>query len=1025
MLRTFITTILLVIMVIVMKGQDYDKKNFKVYRTKEGISNNHIFSITQDVYGYIWVATERGLNRFDGANFQQFHSDSSSESLPEDWTHDLRWISQEELGVLTLSGFHRINTKTLKKNNLLITSDSVKQNSKTNQVFDLVADKKENVFLITTTGFYHFNRNKLVFRYDFYARKNMESIVGQFAWNAVQINDSLLLVSTVEGLYLYEIAKLNLRPLSTNDDPFFHTIAKSNQRVRVIYKDEKSFFAMPWREPEIIFFNIDEKTSQAIEIPVTVRKKLDATATIFRLNDSLMALTFSNKGFCFLRHERPSSLWFIDSTLYFENDFCTSILMDKNNRLWVGTINGLYKQNRPGGRIEQLLLPGESESLLKTITAFAIANNKLFTATALEGLYVFDRDNLVLLQHLMTPEKDRTYITHLVKLNEDSLVIVRKGAVLNTVNLEYKKIELQSNTDPAKVMGVLIKDSQGGIYVTKNRTDTVYFKGADSESFFPIGYAELRKIGTVTQMVEDNERNLWFGGDRLLRLNTQSKIFDIYLDSLPAIKTQPKGITSNIVFDNKGNMYFGASENGLIIYNVKEKKFTQIARSQGLPDNTIRTLCLYKNKTLWIGTESGLANYDLVTKKVSAFGASDGMPIDPSTCNILYYDSVHNQLYAGFTHTILRFDPEELKKNHTPPDLFVESIDIMGKGAIHHPAEAITVPYKNNNVIVNFAAINFEDAPQQLFAYRVVKDGNEGWQELGTQRKIFLSNLPAGKHKLQIKAYIRNQSWPDQVKEIVLTVQPPFWKTIWFYIIIGSLIASFLFYLHKRRINKLTQKANIDKLLAQTEMKALHAQMNPHFIFNCLNSIREMILQNENQQASHYLSKFAQLIRSTLNQSSKTFVTLENTIDYLRRYAELEKIRNNKFNCTIEVDDHLQKDEIMIPPMLIQPFLENAIWHGAIPGKELQINIRFKKEANRLVCFVEDNGLGIETSLSNKKEKQADHHSIGIANVKERIQVLNEKYKLNSELSIEDRSKIGHETGTIVKLYFPLQSMAS
>ena len=210
--------------------------------------------------------------------------------------------------------------------------------------------------------------------------------------------------------------------------------------------------------------------------------------------------------------------------------------------------------------------------------------------------------------------------------------------------------------------------------------------------------------------------------------------------------------------------------------------------------------------------------------------------------------------------------------------------------------------------------------------------------------------------------------------------------------------------------------------MAEYEIKALHAQMNPHFIFNCLNSIREMILNNENLQASHYLSKFAQLIRITLDQSSKPFVSLQNTVDYLRRYLEMEKIRNQKFSYTIEVDEQLQAEELMIPPMLIQPFLENAIWHGALPGKELAILLRFSKQDDQLVCQVEDNGMGIEASINGKREMQSGHLSIGITNVKERIQLLNEKYNLRSTIKIEDKSISPNSNGTKVTLNLPIKN---
>ncbi len=238
-----------------------------------------------------------------------------------------------------------------------------------------------------------------------------------------------------------------------------------------------------------------------------------------------------------------------------------------------------------------------------------------------------------------------------------------------------------------------------------------------------------------------------------------------------------------------------------------------------------------------------------------------------------------------------------------------------------------------------------------------------------------------------------------------------------------AITAAAIYYLYRNRINQIQQKANIDKLLAEYEMKALHAQMNPHFIFNCLNSIQEMILNNENQQASHYLSKFAQLIRITLNNSLKPFITLQNTTDYLHRYLVMEQLRTSQFTYSIEVDEELQPKEIMLPPMLIQPFIENAIWHGASPGREIQLHIRFLRENHQLICIVEDNGIGIQASLK-KKVSQLSDHSVGIDNIRQRIQLLNEKYDLHSSITIEDKSDLVPQngTGTVVTLHLPIKN---
>ncbi|HEY6506160.1 MAG TPA: histidine kinase, partial [Chitinophagaceae bacterium] len=231
------------------------------------------------------------------------------------------------------------------------------------------------------------------------------------------------------------------------------------------------------------------------------------------------------------------------------------------------------------------------------------------------------------------------------------------------------------------------------------------------------------------------------------------------------------------------------------------------------------------------------------------------------------------------------------------------------------------------------------------------------------------------------------------------------------------LLALYTFY--RFRIKNIKQKANIDKQLAELEMKGLHAQMNPHFIFNSLNSIKEMILEDEKQNASRYLSKFAQLIRTNLEQSRQTFITVRQCIDHLQQYLEMEKIRFEGFSYRIDIDENLPEN-IRVAPMLIQPLVENAIWHGLQNQTgEKKLDIRFYKSGEQLACEIEDNGIGIHQSAKDKAGSRPAHRSLGIQSIHERLKVLNEKYNMNSSLSITDRSELpGNQTGTIAILKF-------
>ena len=261
-------------------------------------------------------------------------------------------------------------------------------------------------------------------------------------------------------------------------------------------------------------------------------------------------------------------------------------------------------------------------------------------------------------------------------------------------------------------------------------------------------------------------------------------------------------------------------------------------------------------------------------------------------------------------------------------------------------------------------------------------------------------------------------------KLISISISPPFWRSTWFILLLLLVISSIVYFVYRYRVGQINQRANLDKMLAQTEMKALHSQMNPHFVFNCLNSIKKMILDNENQKASRYLSKFAQMIRDTLNQSTKPYISLRHTIDHLQRYLEMEQIRSTHFTYSIDTDPSIDPEDIFIPPMLIQPIIENAIWHGTETEKgTIHINIRFSQKNDQLLCEIEDNGIGIENSLKQKTGNLM-HHSLGIGNIRQRIQVLNEKYNLKSSISIIDRVTQG-ESGTLASIYLPIKNSES
>lgn len=220
---------------------------------------------------------------------------------------------------------------------------------------------------------------------------------------------------------------------------------------------------------------------------------------------------------------------------------------------------------------------------------------------------------------------------------------------------------------------------------------------------------------------------------------------------------------------------------------------------------------------------------------------------------------------------------------------------------------------------------------------------------------------------------------------------------------------------------KQEELASINQQLAEAQLSALQTQMNPHFIFNALNSIKRMILENHNQKASRYLSKFALMIRLTLDHSKETFVTLRETVTYLGAYLEMEQLRfDESFTYEIKADEDIDEDDIIIPSLMIQPLVENAIWHGLMLVEgEKKVLIRFSQYDDKIFCSIEDNGIGIQRSVELKRKHRPLHKSVGLKNLRGRMKIMNEKYNADCTLEITDLQEMEvSRTGTLAVLSF-------
>jgi two-component sensor histidine kinase len=541
-------------------------------------------------------------------------------------------------------------------------------------------------------------------------------------------------------------------------------------------------------------------------------------------------------------------------------------------------------------------------------------------------------------------------------------------------------------------------------------TRTFTFFTADSHPALP--------FERIKNIAYDAYGDIWFGGHSLARWNNNKQDFDTLIRVYGGLNKFNDDILT-LSADAHGSLWLHNAENGLLEYRIKDNQFVAYSINDGLPSTVIQSFSPVVDNTLWIASPNHLIHFNTKTKKSAVYDHNDGFPDESPDSRVIYHDSVTQKFYLFGKDYLAEFASLQKRPESNSSNLVIQEVVINNKKSFFHPGDTIRLKHYENTLVLHFNVIDFDSPNSYQMSYNL--NSAATWTASGQQRVINLIGLQPGKYILKLKA---NGKYGDEkMKTLVIFIAPPFWKTEWFLGGISVLAVCLIYFFYRRRIKIIRQRANLDKLLAQTEMKALHAQMNPHFIFNSLNSIREMVLNKETKEASHFLSKFAHLMRVTLDHSSQPFVTLRNTMDYLHRYMEMEQIRNSDFTCRILADEELDLDETVLPPMLIQPFIENALWHGTTShNKNININIDFFKEKEQLVCIVEDDGIGIKQSLKNKASTNI-HTSVGIENINNRIRLLNEKYNLQSSVDIEDKCEMpGYTgTGTVVTLRIPLE----
>jgi two-component sensor histidine kinase len=1012
----------------------YEEKDFVRYTVKEGLSDNYITCLQQDDWSYVWAGTNNGLNRFDGHSFNNFYQGTPALPLSSIDIRKIKRFGPHKLGILGGGGMDLINTGDFSLQKFHI-PDSTAFTTYRNAVWDAVELPDHSYALTTASGLYVFKKPGIIsFRHDAFKLEDVGKKRILYGRDIFPISSQKQVVYYGDsGIALYDIEKKTYRETGKDEKEFNFLsppgINEGGQWITKYQLNNHEFIFIFLRKDSIAFYNHQLQKAIISPLPFQASSVFSWESKIEKLDDTSFVVNDRARGFYLFHLDRQTGQIVFNKKRFLSSYKITCLFLDRDKRLWIGTNEGLLQQKLNSPMMSAYHYPSlPVETLTGGFTCTYRYKNNLYAGrfSLYKGLVILDPVSMQVKKQVEFYGGNNAWneIYSMEMYHPDTLWIGTNAGLLwlDTRTNNYGKVMNEKKYPAFKESLSILAPSHNDGYAWMcgmlNGLVARYHISSRTFTFFTSKTQPALPFDEVKNIVYDSYGDVWISGHSLARWNNRLQLFDTLITVYGGVNKFYENILTFSADDN-GSLWLHNGYNGLLEYRIKEKKFIPYSRKDGLPSDVLQSFSPVIDNTLWIESNNSLIQFDTRTKKIIVYDYNDGMPESKPTGRKMWFDKESQFMYMYCNEYLVKFPVQPVKSYDSSSQLLVQDMVINNEKVFFQPGNEIELKHNENNLSLSYTIIDFEKNDYQ-FAYKL--NGARTWTTLGGQRNITLNNLQPGKYIVQLKA--TGKSGNEKLTAFAVLIKPPFWKTSWFIIACASLLAAMLYYLYRYRIKQIRQKANIDKLLAQTEMKALHSQMNPHFIFNSLNSIREMILNNENKEASHYLSKFAQLIRITLDHSGQSFISLRNTLDYLRRYIEMEKIRNSYFTYYINVDKHLDMDETVLPPMLIQPFIENAIWHGVTGSrKDISIKIDFKKQNGQMICTIDDNGVGIEHSMKNKNNNDLLHNPFGITNVRNRIRLLNEKHNLKSAIIINDKMNIAgaKETGTLITLRLPLE----
>ena len=1037
--------LILLFMLTIFSGfsQKIDNVHFKRLSTEneklvQGLSQNWIYSILQDKYGYMWFGTWDGLNKYDGYDFSIYNvedglSDHVIYSLLED-DEGYLWIGTEK-------GFNKFDRKTQTITQYVhIPGDS---NSLVNNRINSIIQAHDGSFWLGTAGgLNHFHKETETFTPYLATQQDFYSLRSNYIINVYQDKEGILWVSTSSGLVMFD-SKTGRSTRYYHIDSDSNSISHNN--VRCVMQDKYgglwigtrnglNYYNKTTREMRHYFNEPGNPFSLSNNWVRTIYE--DNSGEIWIGTES--GLNYYNREQDnFIRHEN-----ILNDAGSLSHNRVYSIYEDRSGNIWIGTYKGVNKIIRYHNDFQHRKQTAFDESSMNNnvIWNFTEDNEDNLWICTGKGVSIKNAETgkFTFLEHYpddgqSLSDNDVRALNFCPSLN--CMWLGSFGGGLDRYDLNTKKIthyrhNPNKNSLSSNFVNDVIQDRDGLVWIASGKglncfdpatgRFAVYLSDAEDENSL--------SNSIVICLLEDKQGNIWAGTDDGLNKYIKSENKFVRYMSDPEDKNS---LSNNTIFaicqDKKGVIWVGTSGGGINRLNTQTGSFKAYTINEGLPNNVVYGILEDDAGHLWITTNLGLSKFYTREERFVNYDVKDGIQSNEFNLGACYKGK-NGLFYFGGMNGYNVFDPLKIIHNPNKPVVVITNFrkfnDVQNLEYFNN--DTIELNYDDNYFSFEISALDYTNPIKNQYKY-MLDDIDQDWifTKAGNRLAEYKKVRP-GIYTFKANGSNNDGVWNEKGISLKIVIHPPWWETWPFRILVVFIILATFWYLNLRRARKAQRKQEvqqkmleIEKQMFDLEQKTLRLQMNPHFIFNSLNSIQSYIINHKAELAVVYLSKFSSLMRLILTNSGSKFIVLKEEIRSLNYYLELEKLRfENKFEFHISVDKNIDDEFMAIPTMLIQPYVENAIIHGLLnkPGKG-RIDIRFMLHKETIRCTITDNGIGREKAMQVSRNSGIIKKSQGMMITKSRLEVLNKQYEGEFSVEIIDpKDSKGNSLGTEVKL---------